>query len=411
MKALPAFFILFICLIFAGCNSSDQLHKGIWRAVLETSNGTEIPFNFELSGPDDSPTIHIINGKDRFEVENITRTADSLFVKLPLFDSEIRAKFSSDGLQGKWIKHLPNKHPEMKFSAEPGVDWRFFEEENQTDGPDISGRWSTLFKDPAGSDSTLAVGEFTYEGKKLTGTFLTSTGDYRFLQGTINENKIYLSTFDGSSAYLFTGTIKNDSSIVDGKFHSGLTSIENWEAKKNQNASLPDAYSLTKLKPGENSISFTFPDLEGNTVSLADPRFKNKVVIIQFLGSWCPNCMDETAFLAPFYRKHKAKGVEIIGLAYERSSDFQTAKTRVQQLKQRFNIGYPLLVTGFTNKEVLKSMPSLNEFKAFPTTIIVDKKGLVRTIHTGFSGPGTGKHYTDFITEFEKRIQLLLKEG
>ncbi|MFD2161406.1 TlpA disulfide reductase family protein [Paradesertivirga mongoliensis] len=410
MKALPAFFILLICLIFAGCNSSDQLHKGIWRAVLETSNGTEIPFNFELSGPDDSPTIHIINGKDRFKVENITRTADSLFVKLPLFDSEIRAKFSSDGLQGKWIKYLPNKHPAMKFSAEPGVEWRFFEEENLTPEVDIQGRWSTIFKDPAGSDSTLAVGEFTYEGKKLTGTFLTSTGDYRFLEGTIRDNKVYLSTFDGSNAYLFTGTIKNDR-IVDGKFHSGLTSIENWQAEKDQNASLPDAYSLTKLKPGENRISFTFPDLEGNKVSLSDPRFRNKVVIIQFLGSWCPNCMDETAFLAPFYREYKTKGVEIVGLAYERSSDFQTAKTRVQQLKQRFNIGYPLLVTGFTNKEVLKSMPSLNEFKAFPTTIIIDKKGLVRTIHTGFSGPGTGKHYTDLTAEFEKRIQLLLKEG
>jgi hypothetical protein len=45
----------------------------------------------------------------------------------------------------------------------------------------------------------------------------------------------------------------------------------------------------------------------------------------------------------------------------------------------------------------------------FPTTIIIDKKGDVRKIHTGFSGPGTGEHYTDFITEFERLTLHMLK--
>jgi len=52
----------------------------------------------------------------------------------------------------------------------------------------------------------------------------------------------------------------------------------------------------------------------------------------------------------------------------------------------------------------------LADFKGFPTTIIIDKKGEVRKIHTGFSGPGTGIYYTQFIDEFEKLTDKLLNE-
>jgi thiol-disulfide isomerase/thioredoxin len=62
--------------------------------------------------------------------------------------------------------------------------------------------------------------------------------------------------------------------------------------------------------------------LDGKTVSLAGYRYKNKVVIVQILGSWCPNCMDETAYMVNYYKKYHNKGVEVVGLAYERSNDF-----------------------------------------------------------------------------------------
>ncbi|WP_182995323.1 thioredoxin domain-containing protein [Pelobium manganitolerans] len=52
----------------------------------------------------------------------------------------------------------------------------------------------------------------------------------------------------------------------------------------------------------------------------------------------------------------------------------------------------------------------LNKVMAFPTLIVLDKKGEVRKIHTGFSGPGTGRHYLDFTQEFEGLITAMLKE-
>jgi len=122
--------------------------------------------------------------------------------------------------------------------------------------------------------------------------------------------------------------------------------------------------------------------------------------------------MDETAFLAPFYDKYKDKGLEIVGLAYERYKETDKAKAAVMNLKKRFKINYPILLTGYTNApgQVEESIPALDNFSAFPTTIIIDKSGSVYKIHTGFSGPATGKHYTDYIQQFEKEINALLAQ-
>ena len=181
----------------------------------------------------------------------------------------------------------------------------------------------------------------------------------------------------------------------------------------NPDAKLPDAYSLTALKPGYKKIAFTFKDVTGKEVSLTDSRFKNKVVIVQILGSWCPNCMDETNyFVSSYYPKYHDKGVEIIGLAYERTTDFAKSQRTVAQLKTHFDVPYPLLITGYTpgKGDPEKSLPMLADFKGFPTTIIIDKHGDVRKIHTGFSGPGTGEYYTQFIDEFQKLTNDLLEE-
>ena len=122
--------------------------------------------------------------------------------------------------------------------------------------------------------------------------------------------------------------------------------------------------------------------------------------------------MDETAYLSKFYDRNKNKDVEILGLAFERTTDFEKSKKNIERLKNRFNVGYDLLITGFTNdkEDAAKALPMLNKVVAFPTMIIIDKKGEVRKIHTGFSGPGTGKHYIEFVNEFEKLISDLIAE-
>ncbi len=349
----------------------------------------------------------IFNGAERFKVTDITVDGDSVAIKMPLFESEFKLKLSEGTLVGKWIKHLADSDAVVDFNAVYGNNKRF--KTDQKPVANISGRWAVGFGD--GEEKDFAVGEFKQDDAKLTGTFLTTTGDYRFLEGVVSGDSLHLSCFDGGHAYLFNAKIKGDS-ITAGQFYSGRTGTDVWTAVKDANAKLPDAYSLTALKPGFKKIDFTFKDLNGKPVSINDERFKNKVVIVQIMGSWCPNCMDETAYMVNYYKKYQPKGVEVVGLAYERTTDFARSKKAVQQVKDRFNVVYPLLITGFTpaRGEAAKSLPMMEKVLGFPTTIIIDKKGDVRKIHTGFSGPGTGEHYIEFITEFEKLTDDLLAE-
>lgn len=405
-----ALLIILLSLFVSTSFAQIKLPLGTWRGVLKNSTGNNLPFNFIMSDTAGVPLITIMNGAERLKVADIKIKGDSMLIHMPLFDSEFKLRFEANFLVGKWIKHLGSADATMDFVAQPNTDYRFFKSPAATTHH-ISGRFTAVFDNDGRPDTT--VGEFKQTGNDLTGTFLTTTGDYRFLQGSVAGDSLYLSTFDGGHAFIFTAKINDDNTLSDGKMYSGNSGLDHWTAVRNENAKLPDAYSLTFLKPGYKKIAFTFKDLNGHKVSLSDARFKNKVVIVQLLGSWCPNCMDETAFITGgYYQKYHPKGVEVIGLAYERTTDFAKSQRTLRQLKTHFNIQYPLLITGYTPQrgDPQKSLPMLADFKGFPTTIIIDKKGDVRKIHTGFSGPGTGDHYTAFVDEFDKLTDDLLAE-
>ncbi|MCC8424658.1 TlpA disulfide reductase family protein [Mucilaginibacter sp. UR6-11] len=409
MKIRPLLTAFIIILTYNASYAQSLLKTGVWRGVTQTASGVEIPFNFEASTVAKHSQLAIINGNERIKVTDVKYQGDSVFIKMPLFDSEFRLKHAGGKLTGKWIKNLGDKYVAMNFNATPNTPWRF--KAPNKPAFNVTGRWAVPFVSDGKTDMT--VGEFKQVGSKLTGTFLSTTGDYRYLEGVVSGNKLYLSCFDGGHDYLFTAKI-NGNRITGGKFYAGLTSIDTWTGVKDPNAKLPDAFSLTALKPGYKKLAFTFKDINGKNVSLTDARYKNKVVIVQILGSWCPNCMDETAYLVNFYKKFHPKGVEVVGLAYERTRDFAKSQRTVRQLKNRFNIPYPILLTGYTPAagEPAKSLPMMAKVLGFPTTIMIDKKGNVRKIHTGFSGPGTGEHYTDFITEFERlTIHMLEEQG
>lgn len=406
---------LFVLTLAAGCarGPSAGLEEGMWRAVLLTGSGKEIPFNFEvLSDNSDTnhsggPVLEIVNGENRLRVDEISLKGDSVFIVMPFFDSEFKAEIKNGSLSGSWIKHYGDRDVSMPFHAVHGASYRFMEDPDPP-AADVSGRWATYFV--RDGDSTFAVGEFDQEGSRLTGTFITSTGDYRFLEGVVSGDRLYLSCFDGGLVYLFTARSAGDSLLTEGEFYSGASGRKTWTARRDPDAKLPDAYSLTFLQEGYDQLEFSYPDLQGRPVSLSDDKYRGKVVVVQFFGSWCPNCMDETRFLSRFYKEHRDEGLEIIGLAYERTTDPRRSREQVMRIVDRFDVEYDMLLTGYTNQQVEESMPSLRNFMAFPTTIILDRKGDVRRIHTGFSGPGTGAHYEAYVDEFTRIISGLLKE-
>lgn len=406
-----------ICLVgigWAACNAGSnkkELTAGIWQARLHRQDGADIVFNFDVKDSLGKKVLYIINATERMLVDEIQVQGDSLFIKMPFFDSEFKAAFQADGsVQGKWIRHLADKDVDISFSAVPGISERF--KVNTPAKGNVSGRWATSFK-AEGKDTSFAVGEFKQEGNIVHGTFLTRTGDYRFLDGVLDGDTLKLSTFDGSHAYLFTAQLRNDASL-EGTFYAGIgTGKQQWLARKDAAAALPDASTLATLKKDSAQLNFRFPDMTGKMVSIKDDRFKNKVVVIALMGSWCPNCMDETNYLSEWYKANKDRGVEIIGLSYERTPDFETSRKSLSGFLKRFDVQYPVLITGVTPSDPQKgekTLPQLSDIKGFPTTIFVDKKGNVKEVHTGFSGPGTGEHYETFKTDFNKLVDGLLQE-
>lgn len=405
------FTALFLITAFtiSACSTPEKgFENGIWRAVMVTDSAVEIPFNFEVYDSAGTRQVAFINGKERLNINEVSTSGDSVIIRTPIYETEIRAVLTDEGLRGEWIRVLPDKEQRMPFTASPNTGWRFAASAHEPEGS-IAGRWAVVFRKDGSSDTTLAIGEFTQTGAQVAGTFLTNFGDYRFLSGEMDGNSFSMSAYAGASPILFQGSLKGD--VIEGRMYSGPSNQSSWEARKDDQAALEDAYQVTRLKAGAK-LTFEFQDTQGRKVSLADERFHDKVVVIQFVGSWCPNCMDETAFLSPFYKEYKDKGLEIVGLAYERYAEPERARKAVKNLMDRFDVTYPVLLTGFSNRpgQVLASLPALENFNAFPTTIILDKKGEVYSIHSGFDGPATGDAYHSYITSFEETINTLLSQ-
>ena len=403
--------LLLLLFIYTGCRPKEkELKPGMWRGVLTVANH-EIPFQMQVEKPKSGKTVaYLLNGEEKLLLDEITITGDSVKIPLHIFDADLKAHISDnqDEITGKWTRYNLDKPFVVNFAAKHGQEYRF-SEKLPVATQNYTGKWDVIFNNQDGTQEQ-AIGVFEQKGSHLKGTFLSTTGDYRYLDGEVNGDELRLSTFDGSHGYLFTAK-PNGIGKLTGNYVSGPDNVITWTGQRNDQAVLPATDTLTYLKPGYDKLSFTFPDLNGKPVSLSSPKYQGKVVVVQLMGSWCPNCMDETAYLAPYYNQNKNRGLEIIGLAYEQSPEFSKAQPRLVKLKNRFNIQYDLLVAGQRDKEAAaKTLPMLNHVLAFPTTIIIDKKGAVRKIHTGFSGPGTGKYYEEFVQDFESTINKLLRE-
>jgi peroxiredoxin len=401
--------IFFTGLIAIPTFAQRQATPAWWRGELHRSDGNIIVFNFEWKAEKGKAAWYIRNAAERIKVTDIQFNGDSMIVQMPVFESQFRLKKTDQRLEGVWIKGGSVKTSVVPFIAVPGRQ-RFAV--TTIAKKKINGRWAATFVNK-NKLSSPSVAEFKQQGSRVTGTFLNPTGDYRYQEGVIDGDSLLLSSFDGGHAFLFTAKIENDRTITNGGYYSGAVTKETWTAVKNDMASLPAEDAAMYLRPGEEKLDFTFNDLEGKPVSINDERFKNKVLVLQIMGSWCPNCMDETAYLSNYYNKNRHRGVEVVSLAYEYSTDTDRSIRSLKKFQQRFNVQYPMLLSGVSVNDSLrteKTLPQLTPIKFFPSSVILDKKGRVRKLDTGFNGPGTGEHYTHYVKEFEATIDKLLEE-
>tara|TARA_R110000787_G_scaffold17180_1_gene54204 strand:- start:41152 stop:42405 length:1254 start_codon:yes stop_codon:yes gene_type:complete len=414
-KTTRILFYLFLgTLFFNSCKNekstatketSFYLETGTWRTVLTVQDEKELPFILEVKN---DSTFIVKNAEERIFVDEVIIEGDSIIIKMPVFEGVFKGKInSSKNITGNFIKASLDRVVPFKMIYN---ELNRFEVTN--DSPIIiSENWETVFSPDTKEDKYIAKGIFKQEGNIITGTFRTTTGDYRYLEGVVDGNQLKLSTFDGAHAFLFEATV-TDSTMV-GSFYSGNHWKEPFIAKRNDTYELPSASSLTYLKEGYESIEFSFPNTKGKMVSLEDDVYKNKVVIVQVMGTWCPNCLDETKYYAQFYKEHQNEDVEFIALAFEYKRTEEKAFNAITRLKEKVGVTYPILLAQYgtsNKKKANEKLPMLNHVLSYPTTIFIDKKGKVRKIHTGFNGPATGEKYIAFKKEFELFVNELLGE-
>jgi len=403
--------LLILMIFMAACSRDNQSETVVedapvsdWRLVIVLPD-IELPVSLHLAL--DGSEAWINNGAEKVLVPEINREGDSWVLRFPTFNNTLVLKKSGSGLSGSLTLVKRGYEQVMELEAEADRGFRFVEDARPK--IDVTGRWEVLFTDDDGKESA-AVGEFDQQDEKLTGTFLTPLGDYRYLAGEVDGNQLHLSTFDGAHAFVFTASSQQDGTLK-GDFWSGTKWHESWVAKRNFDAQLPDAYQLTYLKDGYDRLEFSFPGLDGVPVSIDDEKFQNKVVLVNLSGTWCPNCADEMEFLSGVYGKNHERGLEIITLLYEHFEDFETSAAQGRALVKKHNIEFDVLVAGMSDKTLAsETLPMLNRVLAFPTLIFIDRLGVVRRIHTGFSGPGTGQHYDEFKNEFQASLENLLNE-
>jgi peroxiredoxin len=404
LKKIASLCIVLVALVTFSFGRSNHgfVPSGKWRGVFTIAGEVQVPFNFEIN-PDGK--VYFLNAKEKFEAGNVRMKEDSLFIPLDQFDNVLAFRIDNLKLRGELRKQDGTGSP-IPVHAEKAA-YRFPEPKSKASG-DFSGTYDITFKSADGSEEK-AVGLFTQTGNKLSATFLRVSGDSRFLEGIVDGNKFYLSTFIGSGPGYYKGSFDKDGKL-NGEIVYSRGGGQAFAGNLNEEATLPDVFSLTHLKDGYSSLEFSFPDVDGKMISLKDEKFRNKVVIVTITGTWCPNCIDEAAFLSPWYKENKNRGVEAIALHYERQTDSAFVRKMLTRFRNKYDIQYDQVIAGKADKQaVAESLPALNTFLAFPTTIFIDKKGNVAKIHTGYTGPATGSHYEHFKREFNELIDSLLK--
>lgn len=393
--------LFFMSLLFTG--NAIELREGYWEGELKLIGNKVLPFIFSVN---QDQKITIINAEESILMKESILKNDSLQYYFSSFPNFLIFKVESEKrISGSFVN--PDRKNEF---ARIDFNGKYFGKEQPKFCGNmknkIDGKWQVLF-DPDTEHNFPAIGIFNQEKNKVTGTFLTETGDFRFLSGSFKNNKLMLSSFDGAHVFLFTATLKNDT--LRGEFISGSGYKTNWIGSKNENFKLENPDSLTYMV--KDNFSFNFKTVEGEDYNYPNKELQNKVVIVQILGTWCPNCLDETMFYKDLYAEYKDLGLEIIAVAYERPESFEDKVKRINRFTQNKEVNYPILVGGDASKEECsKDFDMLNNISSFPTSIFINKYGEVVKIHTGFNGPGTGKIYTDYKRKTKELIERLLKE-
>jgi peroxiredoxin len=412
MKIRFTIYLLSALAVICGCGKKSASPEGPWLGVISidtTDLSMDIPLNLRYVSEGDSVKyFEARNADEAIKIQEFRIAGETIFMKFPVFRAEIVAIMRNDSMTGTYYPKGLRAGIAYRFYALKGVTDRFpWYRDSAT--VNVTGRWK-ITENPGTDDSAVMVGEFVQKGTRVTGTILNTGGDYRYLDGKVSGNRFMVSAVDGAHTIILTAKVSSNSVMTGGRFLGSPQWRSTWIAVHAEEIRLPGAETLVREKTHGKPFGFAFPDLNGDTVTLADRRFKDKVVIVQAAGTWCPNCMDEVRFYAGLDKKFREQGLEIVALCFE-DSTLADSKDGMARFAAQTGADYTFLYAGPRGRGALsKVFYNLDGPMAFPTTMFIDRNGKIRRVETGFSGPGTGEHYRSYVDETTRFIALLLNE-
>jgi thiol-disulfide isomerase/thioredoxin len=374
---------------------------GAWKAALDLAGGP-LPFVLTIEPDRKQWRGQICNGTKCQPLSSVRVEGDSLVLEIADYDAVLKAALRRDSLVGYYHNVGSNGPRTIPFRAARGR-------------PPISiapsrllGRWdATYFQDRGTSPRAF---EFRNGSRGLEGWIISSTSDYGPFSGAVVGDSFAIGLFDGSFVYLLTGKLAG--ATLQGVFHAGIRTQTPWTAVRSTGKHhLVSPLDVTGADMSE-PLRFSFPDLDGHAVASDDARFRGKVVLLEVFGSWCPTCHEATPELIRLYRRYHARGLEIVGLAFEATGDTAVDARQLRRYRDKFHITFPLLLAGVNDNESLAAaLPQLRNLTAFPTTVFLGRDGRVRLVYAGFHGLAAGTQPAGLARKFEGTIDRLLRES
>jgi thiol-disulfide isomerase/thioredoxin len=371
---------------------------GSWDGTVSVG-GVEIPFRFELSVKGEAATAAFFNGDERVRSSDGHYGDGSLSLRFEHYASSLNARWADGKLVGSYER--------------PGASYDFHGAPHVADAPPasnppaIDGQWDMAVKSPKGESAWRFF--VRQSGARVAASILRVDGDTGQLEGSYRNGSFRLSHFSGARPLLLELTVQKDGSLdilENGKTH--YTAVKSAVARAQHLPEPADPSRWTSVKDPSQPLRFTGRGLDGKEVSESDPRFRGKVVLVNIMGSWCPNCHDEAPFLAELDRKYRKRGLELVSISFEDAEQLKNP-ARLRAFVKAYGLEYTVLLGG-EPAELSDKLPQAVNLNTWPATFFVGRDGLVRGAHAGFAGKATGAAHERLKAELTATVEKLLAE-
>lgn len=402
-RTLGPLLSLLIC-----CGKIALFSQTSFHAALQLNDRLSLPFEVVYC-EGKAPKLAVVNGEERIELRFLLEKKDSMYFEFPEIAGQL--VFHKTERKGYWLnlnKNLPTKIPFQFYAAQSPAHNVRLDLRLDSLPQAFSGTYDVQFTDANGTEK--AIGIFQQNGAQIEGTFRTETGDYRFLSGGVVNGKMMISCFDGLHAFLFEAQASSGNAL-SGTFYSGMRYQASWTGVLNPNAELTSPYSISRPLTDRSPLILEVKTSKGKKRTLDQRFFQGEPCVVQIMGTWCPNCLDETRYFMSLKEKDAFKSVHFVMVGFENGANDKDRLQRLKKYARKIDLNYSFYLGGeASTKQAGIVFNALNGVYSFPTTLFLNKKGEIVQVHSGFDGPGTGVHFTHLQEATEGLLLKLLEE-